>query len=88
MKNVASLYALNVRKIKVLLAEHDWNRSDLARKLRVSPAIISHIMMGRRSGRRLAPRIAHALGVHLEDILLKPQVSVDAPPIEPEQISA
>lgn len=61
---------VNSRKIRILLIERDMRPADLARKLGVSRAAISRVLTGQRPNSILPGRIAKALGVRLEEILV------------------
>jgi transcriptional regulator with XRE-family HTH domain len=71
-KSVENLFShIDAKRVKVLLAEREWNVSDLARSIDLAPQTVHNILAGRRPYTKLIPRIAEALGVPLKKILIK-----------------
>jgi transcriptional regulator with XRE-family HTH domain len=63
---------IDVKRLRIRLAELNWNASDLARKINVSPKTTSAILRRDRSGRPLIQKIAKAVKLPVEELLETP----------------
>lgn len=67
-----STYQFDTDKIKRLMKKRGWSEHYLAAKLKTSQPTVHRTIMGETRNERIQKAIARALGVLLEEILLKP----------------
>lgn len=72
-----TLYETFQENVRALMAYHGVNQSDLARRMGVTPAFVSHLLVGRRRpGLDTIESVARALGVEPHRLLEKVPVNI------------
>lgn len=62
---------LNVFTIKLIMAEREMSNKDLANKMGSDNNNLYRVLKNGRCNPKTAGKIAHALGVHVEDIVVQ-----------------
>ena len=62
---------LNVFTIKLIMAEREMSNKDLASKMGSDNNTLYMVLKNGRCNTKTAGKIAHALGVHVEDIVVQ-----------------
>ena len=55
-------------KVKHAFIDRDLSLRELARRLRISPTLLSFILAGKHAGHKHRPKIASALGLSVEEL--------------------
>lgn len=55
-------------KVKVAFAANELTLTALARRLGISPTLVSHILSGKEKGWKHRPKIARALGLSMKEL--------------------
>lgn len=59
---------LDVKHVRVLLIEHGWTVSKIAKELNIGKGTVSNVLSGRRIAFRLRGRIAELIGLSVREL--------------------